>query len=257
MLCQSIADHTAYVWFERPEARNALDEALARQLLSFLDRADEDPTVRVVVIGGRGAFCSGVDLSVLDQVGDGRKWVDLGCLIDSVFNPLARRLHELCKPSIAVVDGVAAGAGMSLALGCDFRIGTENAKFVSAFSRIGLIPDSGAIWLLSRLLGYARALEIAAFSMPIDSQKAEQYGLLTLRVDASEIDQRLRDFVTDVSALPRSAFLEMRRLLRESQTRSFTQCLESERNAMAQLGSTSDHAEGLEAFRQKRRPVFG
>lgn len=257
MLHESIADNAAYVWLDRPGAHNALDEALACQLLAFLDRVDEDPGVRVVVIGGHGAFCSGADISVLEQVGDGRRWSDLGCLIGAIYNPIAMRIHELRKPSIAVIDGVAAGAGMSLALGCDFRIGTQNAKFVSAFSRIGLIPDSGAIWLLSRLLGYARALEVASLSRPIDAQKADQYGLLTLLVNKSEIDRRLPEFVTDVAALPRGAFLEMRRLLREAQTRSFAQCIEFEREAMAQLGITKDHAEGIEAFRQKRRPVFG
>lgn len=255
-LTRSVEDGVAHVSFNRPHSRQAVDEAVGRALLAFLDQVDADTRVRAVVIGGAGPFCSGVDLRVLDDVGDGRKWSDLGSLIADIFNPIVRKLRGLSKPTIAAIDGVAAGAGLSVALACDFRYGTPRAKFVPAFSRLGLIPDSGGTWLLARMVGPAKALEIAAFSAPIDAAAARGLGLLTWLSASGELGAELRQRASEVAALPRLAVLEMRALFDEAPNVTFPQALECELSAMRTLGKTVDHAEGLRAFREKRAPSF-
>jgi 2-(1,2-epoxy-1,2-dihydrophenyl)acetyl-CoA isomerase len=255
-LTRSVEDSIAYVSFNRPQSRQSIDEASGRALLAFLDEADADPSLRAVVVGGAGPFCSGVDLRVLDDIGEGRKWPDLGGLIADIFNPLVRKLRDLSKPTIAAIDGVAAGAGLSVALACDFRFGTQRAKFVPAFSRLGLIPDSGGTWLLARMVGPAKALEIAAFSAPIDAGAARSLGLLTWLSESGEFGAELGHRAREVAALPRLAVLEMRALFGEAPSVTFPQALESELAAMRTLGKTADHAEGLRAFKEKRTPCF-
>jgi 2-(1,2-epoxy-1,2-dihydrophenyl)acetyl-CoA isomerase len=255
-LTRSLEDGIAYVSFNRPQSRQAVDEDAGRALLAFLDEADADTDLRAVVLGGEGAFCSGVDLRVLDDVGEGRKWSDLGGLIADIFNPIVCKLRGLTKPTIAAIDGVAAGAGLSVALACDFRFATPRAKFVPAFSRLGLIPDSGGTWLLARMVGPAKALEIAAFSAPIDAGAARSLGLLTWLSESGELGAELRQSAREVAALPRLAVLEMRALFAEALNVTFPQALESELAAMRMLGKTADHAEGLRAFREKRAPCF-
>lgn len=252
----TLNDDIAYVSFDRPESHNAINEALAGAFLSLLEEVDENTAIRAVVIGGAGAFCSGVDLAILGSVGKGRRWQDLGSLLSTLFHPIMRRIRGLSKPTIALIDGVAAGAGMSLALGCDFRVGTANARFVSAFSRLGLVPDCGGTWLLARMVGLARAIEIAALSKSIDALKAEELGLLTRRLDTQDFEADLDAFARQVAALPRLALLEMRDLIGDAPSITFGQALETELISMTMLGETADHAEGLNAFKERRNPRF-
>lgn len=246
----------ASILFNNSQSRNALDEATARTFLSILEEVDQDVDIRVLIIQGNGAFCSGVDLCVLDDIGTGRKWNDLGDLIEELFNPIVKKLCGMKKPTIAVIDGVAAGGGMSLALACDFRFGTMNAKFVPAHSRLGLIPDCGGTWFLRNLLGPAKALEIAVFSNPINAHAAKDMGLLTWLSNEGDPMADLMQRTVEVARLPRLALLKMRDIFINTPSTSLAQALDTEGKMMSELGNTRDHIEGLQAFREKRQPHF-
>ncbi|MGI0013887.1 MAG: enoyl-CoA hydratase/isomerase family protein [Nitrososphaera sp.] len=248
-------ESAAYISIDRPASRNALLPDDVVEFTRLVNEAGSDPQVRVIVLGGEGNFCSGVDVGVFESIGSGRRWPQLGDFIFEVFEPLVHALSNAKKPSIALLDGIVAGAGLSMALNCDYRLATKKAKFIPAFSKLGLIPDCGGSWLLPRLLGHAKAMEFASIGTPADAEKAKELGLVTWLVDSIdhiEIEER----IAIVSALSTSGTTHLRRLLSESWSSSLSEALAAERTAMSELGAGSDFREGLLAFQQRRSPEF-
>jgi 2-(1,2-epoxy-1,2-dihydrophenyl)acetyl-CoA isomerase len=247
----------ALVTLNRPQALNSFTRQMHRDLWSALDRAEADSTIRALVITGAGrGFCAGADLSEFDFAPgpDLVKRADPGPVIDQAFNPTARRLQNLRVPTIAAVNGVAAGAGASLAMCCDIAIAVPSASFIQAFSKIGLIPDAGGSWLLVERLGLARAMALAMTGDKLTADKAKEWGLIW---DVAQ------DCVTEALALaerlavmPTKALVATRHLLRDAGTRTLTEHLDVERDTQSALGRTHDYIEGVNAFLQKRTPAF-
>lgn len=247
----------AVVTLNRPQALNSFTRQMHRDLWSALDRAEADPLIRALVITGAGrGFCAGADLSEFD-VEPGPDLVeraDPGPLIEQAFNPTARRLLKLRMPTVAAVNGVAAGAGASLAMTCDMAVAAPNASFIQSFSKIGLVPDAGGSWLLVQKLGLARAMGLALTGEKLPAEQAKEWGLIWDVADdplaaATALAQRL-------AAMPTRAIVATRHLLREGATRTLDQQLDAERDQQSALGRTHDYIEGVTAFLEKRPAVF-
>ena len=247
----------ATVTLNRPQALNSFTREMHHALLAALDRAEADPAIRALVVTGAGrGFCAGADLAEFDfEPGpDLVQRADPGPVIDQAFNPTARRLQNLRMPTIAAVNGVAAGAGASLAMTCDIAIAAPGASFIQAFSKIGLIPDAGGTWLLTQRLGLARAMALAMTGDKLPAQQAKDWGMIWDVADdclaaAQALGERL-------AAMPTKALVATRQILRESTTRTFSQQLDAERDLQSAMGKTHDYIEGVMAFREKRQPAF-
>ena len=248
-------DHVALLTLERPERYNALDLATARALSEQLLRASSDEGVRAVVLTGAGrAFSAGGDLRrVLDHAGG----------LPAAFRELATAVHvavaevrRMPKPVIAAVNGVAAGGGFSLALACDFRVVAASAPLVQGYTSQGLAIDAGGSFTLPRLVGLARALEIAAFDEPIGAEQALEWGLATRVVPDDEVVAEALAMATRLAHRSVSAFAAVKRLMTDSFESSLEGQLEREREALVRCAAHPDAREGLEAFAQKRRPVY-
>ena len=247
----------ALLTLNRPQALNSFSRQMHTDLWSALDQAEADVSVRALVITGAGrGFCAGADLSEFDfSPGPNRvERADPGPLIDQAFNPTARRLLALRMPTVAAVNGVAAGAGASLAMTCDMALAAPNASFIQAFSNIGLIPDAGGSWLLVQTIGLARAMGLALTGDKLSAAQAKEWGMIWDVADdplaaAIALAQRL-------AALPTLALVATRQLLREGVTRTLHQQLDAERDQQSGLGRTHDYLEGVTAFMEKRPAIF-
>ena len=247
----------ALVTLNRPQALNSFTRQMHHDLWTALDLAEADSTIRALVITGAGrGFCAGADLSEFDFAPgpDLVKRADPGPVIDQAFNPTARRLQNLRMPTIAAVNGVAAGAGASLAMCCDIAIAVPSASFIQAFSKIGLIPDAGGSWLLVERLGMARAMALAMTGDKLTADKAKEWGLIW---DVAEDSVASAIALADrLAVMPTKALVATRQLLRDAGTRTFTQHLDVERDTQSAMGRTHDYIEGVNAFLQKRAPAF-
>jgi 2-(1,2-epoxy-1,2-dihydrophenyl)acetyl-CoA isomerase len=243
----------ATITLDRPEALNSLEATLKRDLLRALRDAARDPAVRVVILTGAGrAFCAGQDLKERLQPDP----TPLDVEVRERFNPLVQAIRSMDKPVIAAINGVAAGAGASLAFACDLRIAAETASFVLAFGRIGLVPDSGATWLLPRLIGLGRATELLLLPDPVGAADALRIGLVNRVVPAGELPAATGAMAAALAAAaPRSLALT-KRALRRSLEATFEESLDYEASLQGIAGRTADHAEGLAAFVEKRPPIF-
>ena len=247
----------AVVTLNRPQALNSFSRQMHHDLWLALDRAEADAAIRALVITGAGrGFCAGADLAEFDFApGPGRlERADPGPLIEQAFNPTARRLVSLRMPTVAAVNGVAAGAGASLAMTCDMAIAAPGASFIQAFCKIGLAPDAGGSWLLVQKLGLARAVGLALTGDKLPAAQAKDWGLIWDVADdplaaAIALAQRL-------AAMPTQALVATRHLLREGATRTLNQQLDAERDQQSALGRTQDYFEGVTAFLEKRPAVF-
>jgi 2-(1,2-epoxy-1,2-dihydrophenyl)acetyl-CoA isomerase len=246
-------DAVATIVLDRPDALNALTVPLKEALLATFTELADDPGIRAVVLTGAGrAFCAGQDLRE-------RLEPDALPLDDEIrvrYNPLIRAMRALPKPIVGAINGVAAGAGASLALACDIRIAAEDASFLLAFARVGLIPDSGVTWLLPRLIGAAKAAELALSAEPLTAIDAERLGLVARVVPAA-------DLVAEATALARRlvagapvALALTKQALEQAWAASFEEQLETEAVLQGRAGATADHAEGLAAFIERRPPRF-
>ncbi len=243
----------ATVTLDRPGARNALDAALKRELLAALRAVGEDPAVRVVVLTGAGpAFCAGQDL----RETTGPDAPLLSTVLRETYNPLILAMRRLEKPIVGAINGVAAGAGLALALACDLRIAADTAMFVLAFGRVGLVPDSGTTWFLPRLVGPARAAELAFVGDPLSAADAERWGLVNRVVGADTLAGEARALAARLAAgAPRAIALTKQALNRSLETGLEAQ-LEEESVLQGIAGQTADHREGVAAFLDKRPPRF-
>jgi 2-(1,2-epoxy-1,2-dihydrophenyl)acetyl-CoA isomerase len=241
----------ATVVLNRPQAMNAVTRDSRRELIARLRELSRDAEVRAVVLTGEGrAFCAGQDLreeAALD---------DITNLVRETYAPIVRHLVEMPKPTIAAVNGAAAGAGFSFALACDLRVMAEDAIFMMAFSNIGLVPDSGGSWFLARTIGYGRALELAITGRRVTAEEALALGLVQQVVPKDELRSTVAELAATLAARPTQAIAWTKRLLREALTGTLDETLESEAQLQAAAVRSFDHTEGVAAFLEKRPPRF-
>ncbi len=243
------------VTLNRPERKNAANGTMFRELLAVLDDAAPDRAVRCLVLtGAGGAFCSGADLSdptdVAGRPGD-PYLLQMRALAD-----VALRLHRFPKPTIAKVGGVAAGAGMSMAIGCDLVVASASARFSQIFAKRGLSVDFGASWLLPRLIGLHRAKELAFFAEILSAEEAASFGLVNRVVPDAELDGLVDDWARRLAEGPTLALSLTKTLLNNSMAVSMDQALEDEARAQATNFATRDTREALTAFVERRPPTF-
>jgi 2-(1,2-epoxy-1,2-dihydrophenyl)acetyl-CoA isomerase len=245
----------ARLTFNRPDKLNSFNtqmHAEVRQALSSI--AGSGARVLVLTGAGRG-FCAGQDLS--DRaVAPGSQGVDLGESLENRYNPLVLALHELAMPVIAAVNGVAAGAGANIALACDIVIAARSANFVQAFSKLGLVPDSGGTWFLPRLVGDARAMGLTLLGNKLPAEQAAAWGLIWQCVEDAELAATVESMARQFAAAPTRGLAATKNALRRSWQNSFKEQLDVERDVQRELGRTSDYAEGVAAFTEKRSPRF-
>lgn len=249
----TLDDGIATVTLNRPDRLNALTEAMHAELAQVLDRIELDRAIRAVLLTGAGrGFCSGQDLN------DGAtlERADLGDTLERFYNPLIRRLKTLERPVIAAVNGVAAGAGANLALACDIVIAADSAVFVQAFIKIGLIPDVGGTFILPRLVGHARAMGLAMLGEEITGKQAAEWGMIWRAVDDDKVMDEAKAVAKQLAAQPTVALGLIKRAIQASATNDLHQQLELERDLQRQAGKTEDFAEGVNAFLDRRPPVF-
>ena len=247
----------ALLTLNRPEALNSFTRQMHRDLWAVLDQAEANPVIRALVITGAGrGFCAGADLAEFDfEPGpDLIQRADPGPVIDQAFNPTARRIQSLRFPVIAAVNGVAAGAGASLAMTCDIAIAAPGASFIQAFSKIGLIPDAGGSWFLVERLGLARAMALAMTGDKLPAAQAKEWGMIW-EVQDDPLAAALA-MAEKLAVMPTKALVATRALLRDASTRTLDEQLDAERDTQSALGRTHDYIEGVMAFRQKRPAQF-
>lgn len=248
------------ITFNRPDKYNAINNAFTTELAEALKKAERDESVRVIILTGHGenskAFCSGQDLGDLKEKYVPGHTPHLGDDLRRRYNPIIQKIAIMPKPVIAAVNGVAAGAGMSLALACDMRICSENASFIEVFINVGLIPDSASTWFLPRLVGLGRAMELCATGRKVDAQEALRIGLANMVVPHDQLIDEARNMAQKLAGLPARGLALTKKLLNESFERNLVQQLEAEAFAQETAGMTQDHFEGVTAFIEKRKPVF-
>jgi 2-(1,2-epoxy-1,2-dihydrophenyl)acetyl-CoA isomerase len=248
-----VTDRVATITLDRPDALNALTVPLKEELLAALRQAGSDPAVRAIVLTGAGrAFCAGQDLR--ERLEPGVAPLDVE--IRERYNPVILAMRRLEKPIVGAINGIAAGAGASLAFACDLRIAAEGASFLLAFGRVGLIPDSGATWLLPRLVGAAKAAELALIATPLSAADAERLGLVARVVPVESVVGEARAVATHLAEMAPRAVALTKRALEASWTASLEEQLELEAELQGIAGATADHAEGIAAFMEKRPPRF-
>lgn len=246
----------ATIRFNRPEAMNSLDLATKESLLAALRQVAEDDAVRVVVLTGTGrAFCVGQDLK--EHIGLlARDAQEMSTTVVDHYNPAVTLVATMNKPVIAALNGVAAGAGASLAFAADFRILSADAGFNLAFTGIGLSCDTGASWTLPRLVGPARAKELMLLGGTIDAARAEQLGLASSVVDAAEFDSTVAELAGRLAAGPTLAYGSVRRAVHFAAGHDFADSLAHEAELMALTGRSADHRLAVDAFLAKQKPEF-
>lgn len=244
----------------RPEALNAFTAAMLGQLRQALEAVAEDGGTRCVLITGAGrAFSAGQDLAdphVAPSREAGAAPKDIGHMLDHYYIPLALRLRSMPVPVVAAVNGVAAGAGANMAFGCDLVLAGESASFIQAFAKIGLLPDCGGTWLLPRLVGRAKALELALLGDKLKAVDAERFGLISRVVPDAELPDTAMATAQKLAGMPTRALVETRRALDEALKLDFEPALKREATLQSQLGFAYDYQEGVAAFMDKRKPEF-
>ena len=243
----------------RPQALNSLTQAMHVELMAALRAAAADSGVRCVVLTGAGrGFCAGQDLA--DEgaapAPAGQPPTDLSVLIERHYKPLCLQLRSMPVPVIAAVNGVAAGAGANLALCCDLVVAAESANFIQAFTKIGLLPDSGGTWLLPRLVGRQRALGLALLGDKLSAHDAEAMGLIWKALPDAGVQLSVADMAAKLAAMPVQALIATRSAIDAAQHLSFEESLTLEAQTQKKLGSAHDYLEGVSAFMAKRAPVF-
>ncbi len=245
-------DGVRTITLNRPEVLNAFNDRMLDELRQALREAEQDEAVRCVVLTGAGrAFCSGQDLRARTEP------FSFAAHLRTHYNPLILQVRTIEKPVLAAVNGVAAGAGCSLALACDLRIASTQAQFIEVFSRVGLIPDSGSTYFLPRLVGMGKALELFLLAEPVSAEEALRLGLVNWVVPPEELMGRTMEIATRLARGPTRAYGLTKRALLHNLQADLAFALEYEAMLQEIAGRTEDHREGLAAFFEKRPPRFG
>ena len=257
MLDYSVEEQVALIVLNRPQVLNAFDDELGSLLRARVAEAAADSEVRCIVITGAGrAFSAGEDLAALAQSYEAGRAPDLARILTQRYNPLIKELRAAPKPVVAGLNGVAAGAGASVALACDFRVASERASLSFPFAGVGLVPDSGATWFLTRMLGPARAMELAFSGSALSSADAQELGLVNEVVPADEFEGRLQAVAARLAHGPTTALALTKGLIEAALSHTLDQQLEAEALAQGVAGATQNHLEGVRAFLSKREPEF-
>ncbi len=248
-----IRDNVAWITLNRPAVLNAFNDQLSTDLLAALTSADKDRTVRCIVLTGAGrGFCSGQDLK--SQSGTERR--SLKESLERRYNPIIRRIRKTDKPVLAMINGVAAGAGCSLALACDMRIMAADASLIEVFVRIGLVPDSGSHWFLVRYVGLAKAFEIAALGDSVNAEEAYRIGLVNKICPGDKLVEETTNLALRLAQSPTKAIGFIKRALNKAAHVDLDSMLEYESYIQEIVSRTEDHAEGVAAFLEKRKPKY-
>lgn len=246
-----VKNHTAWITLQRPEKLNAFTEQMNKEIAKAIKHVKRDEEVRCLVITGSGrAFSAGEDLGGLEDD------TDYANILRNRYHPMLKELTNLEKPVVAAVNGTAAGAGMSLALACDFRLLSEKASFIEAFIHIGLIPDCGNLYYLPRLVGHAKALELAVLGEKVSAGEAKELGLATKVFPEDDFIEQVNIFTNRLAQMPTKSIGLIKRYMQESWELNLDELLEKEAYAQQAAGNTEDHKEGIDAFLNKRKAVF-
>lgn len=238
----------------RPDVLNAFNDKMAEEAQDALKKAERDPAVRCLVLTGAGkGFCAGQDVGALRSRGDS---VSFRAHLLHTFNPIVAKLRAIEKPVIGQINGAAAGAGFGLALACDVRYAADSAKFRMAFSGIALAPDSGTSFFLPRLIGYARAYELAALNAPLSAHAALELGLVNSIFPAAELAAAVREIALKFAQAPTRALGLTKRAMNKAFQLTIDEALDYEAHLQEVAGRSADHREGVAAFLEKRAPAF-
>jgi 2-(1,2-epoxy-1,2-dihydrophenyl)acetyl-CoA isomerase len=251
-----LSNGIARLTLNRPERLNSFNTTMLDEVRQALTAVERDTSARVLVLTGAGrGFCAGQDLG--DRVvAPGGAPPDLGASIERGYKPLILALRRLPLPIIAAVNGVAAGAGANIALACDLVLAARSATFVQAFSRIGLVPDSGGTWLLPKLVGQARAMGLALLGEKLPAEQAAQWGLIWRCVDDGELGGEVDALARQLASAPTRGLARTKQALLEGWSRTLEEQLDLERDYQQELGRSADYAEGVAAFMEKRAARF-
>ena len=249
-------DGIARLTLNRPDKLNSFTGAMHAELRSALDVVQTDKTIRVLVITGAGrGFCAGQDLADPDMA-MGPMQPDIGNVVEQNYKPLILALQNLRVPTVAQVNGIAAGAGASLALACDLVIAAKSASFLQAFSKIGLIPDTGGTWFLPQRVGMARAMGLAMLADKLPAERAAEWGLIWQAVDDADLASTVDKLAAQLATMPTKALVRTRAAMHAAPNHTLEQQLSMEGGFMRELGWSPDFAEGVAAFMEKRAPKF-
>ncbi len=250
-----VQDNVAHITLNRPEAANAINLELAKEFMYALMQCDEDPLIRAVLITGAGTmFCAGGDLKSFAKKGD-----NFPHHLKKVTVHLHGAMSYLVRmdpPVVAAVNGSAAGAGMSLACACDMALAAESAKFTMAYTRAGLTPDGGATYILTRLVGIKRTLELTLTNRLLSAEEALNWGIVTRVTPDKDLIQEAKTLAIQLAAGPTKAFGATKRLLQSGLTESFESQMKNESRSISEMARTADSREGINAFMEKRVPHF-
>lgn len=253
-ILSALADGVLTLTLNRPDKLNAFNEEMHLALRAGFERAHTDEKVRAVLLTGAGrGFCAGQDLGDRDP----KKGVpDLGQTIETFYNPLLRLIRSLEKPVICAVNGVAAGAGANIAFACDITLAARSSRFIQAFAKIGLVPDSGGTWSLPRLIGEARAKALALTAEPLGAETAADWGLIWRAVDDDKLVEEATALAARLAAGPTMGLGMTKRAIQAAATNSLDEQLDLECDLQREAGRSADYAEGVAAFLEKRKPEF-
>jgi 2-(1,2-epoxy-1,2-dihydrophenyl)acetyl-CoA isomerase len=246
----------ATLTLNRPKSLNSFTVEMHTEIRAAMQQVSDDKGIRCLLITGAGrGFCAGQDLGDRASSGDSPA-PDVGASVEKYYNPLIRSIMNLPKPVICAVNGVAAGAGASIALACDIVIAARSASFIQVFCKIGLIPDSGGTWNLPRAVGLARAKGLALLGDRLPAETAESWGLIWKCVDDDALLEEAQKMAGHFATQPTAALGRIKKLLHESGSNTLPEQLDLEQKAMQDLGQSNDYREGVAAFLEKRPPVF-
>jgi 2-(1,2-epoxy-1,2-dihydrophenyl)acetyl-CoA isomerase len=253
MIQFEIINNVGKITLNRPEKYHSFVKDMAIQLQNILDKCNENKSIRAIMITASGkAFCAGQDLAEATN----KNGPSLTEIVENHYNPIIRKIRNIEKPVVAAVNGVAAGAGASLALCCDIVLCNENATFIQAFSKIGLIPDSAATFFLPRLIGMQRATALMMSAEPIVASEALKMGMIYKIFSNDDFESCSLDFVSKLSQMPTKGLGLTKRLLNSSYSNNLEEQLEMEKQCQEIAGKTNDFDEGVQAFLDKRKPNF-
>lgn len=252
-LLYEVAEGVATITLNRPDVFNAFDDTQSYELQDALKQAKRDKEVRVIILTGAGkAFCSGQDLKAIA----GAKNRSLRDSLDKRYNPIIKAMRSMPKPIIGKINGVAAGAGCSLALACDYVVASEYASFIEVFVNVGLVLDSGSSYFLPRLVGSARAFEMSTMGSKVKAEQALEWGMINKVVSADELDKVTNEVASYYASAPTKAIALMKQMLNKSFHSDLNAMLEYEACCQEIAGNSADYKEGVSAFNEKRKPKF-
>ncbi len=246
-------DNLAIVKLNRPKSYNSFNREMALRLQEVLKKCAQDDGIRAVLLTGEGrAFCAGQDLKeIVDPNGP-----PLSAILSEHYNPLVRQLRALAKPVVAAVNGVAAGAGANLALACDVVVATQSASFIQAFSKIGLIPDSGGTFFLPRLIGFQKASALMMLGDKVSAEEAEQMGMIYKVFEDEVFGESSLKLAQKLANMPTKGLAMTKHALNQSFDNTLDEQLDLEGDLQPKAGETDDYKEGVAAFLEKRKPIF-